>query len=220
MDFIMFTVIPILLTAMMAVLLFILGTMSSQSAISRGRSGVFTAGTITGLFAGALLGFFVWFLANMDYHWRPHAMTVAYACAAVSFLICFAPALFTLLTGKQTAEYLRQIAPTVKEIGLASFAEADQDGDGTLTTKELALALEKLGVDPKDRRRILKHIHEEISEVGHVIDSYTTTGFIFIANPKGGGIMVPTTTTHYVYGVSRSDLESYPDRIIQKYRHW
>lgn len=219
-DFFMMTVLPIFLYGIMVVLYFLLGALISQSAVSGGRGIVLMAGTLCGIFAGLMLGFITYFMIDIDYSYRSYAETAGYVSGVIGFLVTFAPALHLVLTGKQQASYLRQIAPTVKEIGLANFAEVDQDGNGTLTTKEIALALEKLGVDPKDRRRVLKHIHDEISEVGHVIDSYTTTGFIFISNPKGGGMMVPTTTTHYVYGVSRADLESYEAKIIHKYRRW
>lgn len=219
-DFLMLIVLPIIIYILMAFLLLVLGAMVSSASVTGGRAGVMTAGFLIGAFSGAILGFGTYFMVDIDYSYRAYSENAGYVSGFIGFATGFAPALYLVLTGKKTAEYLRQIAPVVKKIGLASFAEADQNGDGTLTTKELAIALEQLSVDPRDRRRILKHIHDEISEVGHVIDSYTTTGFIFIAQPKGGGMMVPTTTTHYVYGVSRNDLESYPDRIIHKYRRW
>lgn len=219
-DFLMLTVLPIIIYILMAFLLLLLGAMVASASMTGGRAGVMTAGIAIGAFSGAILGFGTYFMVDIDYSYRAYAESAGYVSGVIGFATGLIPALHLVLTGGKWAEYLRQIAPVVKEIGLASFAETDLDGNGTLTTKELAITLEKLSVDPRDRRRILRHIHDEISEVGHVIDSYTTTGFIFIANPKGGGMMVPTTTTHYVYGVSREDLESYPERIIHKYRRW
>lgn len=43
---------------------------------------------------------------------------------------------------------------------------------------------------------------------------------MWISTGNGGGFMSPVITTTYIYGVSRGDLEHYPERVNEKWKLW
>ena len=87
-----------------------------------------------------------------------------------------------------------------------------------ITEEELKKAVKSLGLDSEEMTT-LKHIKDELSEIGHVISTYTTTTLVWTPIGKGG-MMLPRTTTHNVYGITAEDLPGYQPRVIEKYKHW
>ena len=125
----------------------------------------------------------------------------------------------TLVTGHSTAEHLRTMAPVVRIFALERFDEIDADGNGTITDGEMEQATDKMRLSGAERAA-LSHMRRQLSEIGHVIDSYTTTTFIWIGDGNGGGYMMPMVTTYYLYGIGKQDLATYPARVVEKYKQW
>jgi hypothetical protein len=190
------------------------------SAVEAGRKGVVLATLLTMAIVGALyagLGYIIWditFYRSSD--WPPSAGAyIGFAVAAVCIAIC---PIHILLTGRSRAQFLRDMAPRVQPFVERYFAAIDSDGNGVITEEELKKAVKSLGLDSEEMTT-LKHIKDELSEIGHVISTYTTTTLAW--TPMGtGGMMLPRTTTHNVYGISAEDLPGYQPRVIEKYKHW
>jgi hypothetical protein len=196
-----------------------LGAMPA-SAVAGGRKGVVWATLLTMAFIGALYAGFGYMLWDVAFYrssdWPPSAGAyIGFALAVVCIAIC---PIHTLLTGSSRAQFLRDMAPRVQPFIERHFATIDQDGDGVISEADLKQPLSSLGLDSEEMA-MLQHIKDELSEIGHVIDSYTTTTWIWISVGKGG-YMSPVTTTHNVYGISADDLPSYTARVVEKYKHW
>jgi len=190
------------------------------SAVAGGRRGVVGATLLTMAIIGAIyagFGYMIWdvaFYRSSD--WPPSAGAyIGLALAVVCIAIC---PIHTLLTGGTRAQFLRDMAPRVQPFVERYFAAIDSDGNGVITEEELKKAVKSLGLDSEEMTT-LKHIKDELSEIGHVISTYTTTTLVWTPIGKGG-MMIPRTTTHNVYGITAEDLPGYQPRVIEKYKHW
>ncbi len=196
-----------------------LGSMPA-SAVEGGRKGVVWATLLTMAIVGAIyagLGYMIWdvaFYRSSDWPTITGAY-IGFALAVVCIAIC---PVHTLLTGGTRAQFLRDMAPRAQRFVERHFAALDKDGNGVIIEAELKQALSSLTLDSEEMAT-LKHIKDELSQIGHVIDSYTTTTWVWISVGKGG-YMSPVTSTHYVYGISAEDVPGYPARVIEKYKHW
>jgi hypothetical protein len=196
-----------------------LGTLPA-SAVEGGRKGVIWAALLTMAFIGALYAGFGYMLWDITFYrssdWPPSAGAyIGFAVAVVCIAIC---PIHTLLTGSSRAQFLRDMAPRVQPFIERHFATIDQDGDGVISEADLKQPLSSLGLDSEEMA-MLQHIKDELSQIGHVIGSYTTTTWVWISVGKGG-YLSPMTSTHNVYGISAKDLPDYPARVIEKYKHW
>jgi hypothetical protein len=103
----------------------------------------------------------------------------------------------------------KHMAPAVAEYALTRFADiVDVDG-GVIKKEHIEAAFEGGNTE------LLAQLQSHIDDIGHVIGSYTTHGFVMV-----GSVMVPTTTTHNIYGISKADLQAYPERISAIYSRW
>lgn len=197
-----------------------LGSMPA-SAVEGGRKGVVWATLLTMAIIGAIyagFGYMLWdvtFYRSADWPASTGAY-IGFALAVVCIAIC---PIHTLVTGSTRAQFLRDMAPRVQRFVERHFAALDKDGNGVIIEAELKQALSTMGLDSEEMAT-LKHIKDELSEIGHVIGTYTTTGFISMPMGSSGTMMMPTTTTHNVYGISAEDVPGYPARVIEKYKHW
>ncbi len=219
MDFFMnyiFLPFTVLLTLALTVAL---GAMPA-GAVEGGRKGVVKATLLTMAIIGAIYAGFGYMLWDVAFYrssdWPASTGSyIGFAFAVICLAIC---PVHTLINGGTRAQFLRDMAPRVQRFVEHHFAAIDKDGSGVIIEAELKQALSSLGLDSEEMAT-LKHIKDELSEIGHVIDSYTTTTWIWITVGKGG-YMSPVTTTHYVYGISAEDVPGYPARVIEKYKHW
>ena len=190
------------------------------SMVENGRKGVVFATAITVIVVGALyawFGYMIWDMAVTRFR-DPANYSGAYigfATAALCILVC---PIHTLLTGSTRAQYLRDMAPRVVTLAERYFATIDSDHNGIVIDGELKQAITSMRLDSEEMA-VLKHMRTELSEVGHVIDTYTTTTMTWTPIGKGG-MMLPSTTTHNIYGIDQSDLASYPARVVEKYKYW
>ena len=171
---------------------------------------------LSGLFAClalSVLGAFFGFLAGMmiDLQFRLYDNTNIWLGAVAGAGSYFAvEAIIAAFSAKGIAKGIRlqkQIAPAVAEYAMKRFASIIDVGSGVIKVQDLT--------DDSANSELLDQLRLYHSEIGHVIDSYTTTSFIM-----AGKVMVPTTVTHYVYGVSKEDLLSYPGRVASDYSRW
>lgn len=205
-----------LLAALLLGMGFFLGLLPA-SAVSGGASSVLLWGIVTAGVMGALAYWLTFMVADMEVE-RPHLI------ATIGAIIMFGVTMWapgdTLVNGHRYATYARYIAPIVKTYVLEHFDEVDANGDGIITDSEMESALKRLSLK-SEQRQALEFMRANQSEAGHVIDSYTTTTYVWISTGQNGaGYMSPVITTTYVYAVSRGDLEHYPERVIEKWKEW
>lgn len=214
MNFFMDYIFPWLVAALMLFICLILGAIPA-SAVAGGASSVLMWGLLCGAIMAAACGWLVYMYADME-------LSNPWLAAIIGGMISFGVTMYypadTLINGHKYAEYTRNIAPHVETFGLTHFEQID-NGDGTITDEEMDSALANLRLG-NEELLLLNHMKSAQSDVGHVIGSYTTTTYVWISTGNGGGYMSPVTTTHYIYGISRADLESYPARMVEKWKHW
>jgi len=104
----------------------------------------------------------------------------------------------------------RNMAPAVSEYALTRFSDIVDGGD-VIKQEHITAALN----GGNSNTELLAQLQAHIDDIGHVIGTYTTHGVIM-----AGSVMVPTTTTHNIYGISKADLQSYPERISAIYSRW
>lgn len=206
----------LLLAALMLAMGLFLGLLPATS-VSGGASSVLLWGIVVAGAMSALAYWLTFMVADMEIN-RPHR------AATVGAIIMFGVTMWfpgdTLINGHRYATYARYIAPIVRTYALEHFDEVDANGDGIITDGEMEMALSRLPLTG-EQRQALEYMRANQSEAGHVIDSYTTTTYVWISTgPNGAGYMSPVITTTYVYGVSRGDLEHYPERVIEKWKEW
>ena len=211
MDWFMDYVFPWLMAALMLALCVLIG-MLPASAVSGGASSVWLWGLLCALVMTAVCGWIAYMMADMSFYRHQWLAAVVFGIASFAATMYF-PA-DTLINGHKYAAYTREIAPHVAAFGTKRFAEID-NGDGIITDEEMDGALSTLTLDASERR-LLEHMDSAQSDVGHVIGSYTT--YVWISTGNGGGYFSPIE--NYIYGISRSDLESYHARMIEKWKHW
>lgn len=219
MDFAMTYIFPPIMGLLSMLICVVIGALPS-SFVEGGPKGVAWASLITIAITGSLyawLGYMVWDITFYDSSEWPTSTGAYIGFAAAAICTAIAP-VHTLLTGRSRAQFLRDMAPRVLLLAERYFAAIDSDGNGVITDEELKKALKGLGLDSEERA-VLKHIKDELSEIGHVIRTYTTTTLVWTPIGKGG-MMLPRTTTHNVYGISSQDLPGYPARVFEKYKHW
>lgn len=145
------------------------------------------------------------------------------------WLVLFAFALFPFLltgcgpSGPSVEEVARQWAPQVRETGLETFSRVDLNTNGELSESELQAASQSANFTEAERQ-VFAHMHEYRAWIGHVVDSVTVTTPVTTLWPmpdgNGGFYYIPMpdtqTTTTYIYAISKSDLETYKQRLEQK----
>lgn len=195
---------------------FLMG-MLPASAVSGGASSVLGFGLLTGGIMAGFTAWIAWMIADMETR-RP--ALVATICGAIAFATTMWLPADTIINGKQYAAYARHITPIVRTYVIDNFNAIDTDGTGVITDEEMDAALSNLTLT-QEQRQALEFMRSNQHEAGHVIGSYTTTTYVWISTgPNGRGYMSPVITTHYIYGVSRGDLENYPERTIAKWQKW
>ncbi len=205
-----------MLGVIMLGLCFLVGWLPA-STVSGGASSVLLWGIIAGVVMAALCGWLGFMVFDMEIE-NPRTATIV--TAIVAFGVTMWLPLDTYINGHSYAVFARQVAPIVRTFVLEHFDKIDVDRDGTITDEEMGTALSRLSLT-NEQRQALEFMRSNQSEAGHVIGSYTTTTYVWISTgPNGGGFMSPVITTNYIYGVSRRDLENYPERVVEKWKRW
>jgi hypothetical protein len=200
-------------------LCFIVG-MLPASAVEGGAAPVLIWGVVAGLIMGAFSAWMGWMFGDMEFRSDRSPRIAAAVSGIAAFVVTMWLPVTTYTNGHDYAIYARQIAPIVRTYVLENFDQIDVDHSGVITDGEMDAALSNLTFTD-EQRRALEFMRSNQSEAGHVIDSYTTTTYVWITTgPNGAGYMSPIITTTYIYGVSRGDLEHYPERVIEKWKLW
>ncbi len=107
----------------------------------------------------------------------------------------------------------------VRDFGLTYFAVLDVDGDGVITSEDLAAALTSRVLETGDRW-LITEIQNRIALIGHWIGSHRTeeTGELTDSN---GEVLLRRTfgVVHSDYGIDRTDLKTYPRRAKRAGNH-
>jgi hypothetical protein len=218
MDFFMEKCLPVLLLALLLALCWLVGTLPA-GAVEGGPSSVLFWGFVAGAIMAAFCGWLGYMFTDMA-SYRSDPRVGAGVVAVLAFVCTFWAPGHTLLNGHNEAAYLREMAPKVVAFGLRHFDEIDTDRNGEMNETEMDNALERLSLSGSERE-ILSLMIAQRSDAGHVIGSSTSTTYVWIpVGDKGGGYMSPITTTTYYYAINRADLEGYPARVKEKYKHW
>jgi len=106
------------------------------------------------------------------------------------------------------------MAPAVRDYFAARFGSLDADGDQLIKREDLDRARADKNVDIHDET-MLEQATSHLSEVGHVIGVRQEPTAVISAT---GGM--PIIIDVPVHGISREDLETYPQRLREKYQNW
>ncbi len=205
------------LMAVLALVVCFLVGMLPASAVSGGATSVLVFGLLCAGGMAALCGWVASMMADME---GENPRLAAIICAAIAFVATMWLPADTFINGHSYAVYARQTAPMVRSYVLEHFDQIDTDHDGTITDSEMGAALSTQSLTG-EQRQALQYMRNNQSEAGHVIGSYLTTTYVWISTGSdGSGYMSPIVTTNYIYGVNRGDLETYPARVIEKWKLW
>jgi MFS family permease len=135
----------------------------------------------------------------------------------ILYLVSIAGGIGIALSAPDMKRYVLE-APLVKEFFLKNFDALRSEKQDLITEPALETALANESWTA-GQRHLIEHVLTDMSEVGHVIDSKTVSGLTVI--PTGGAmLMMPTSRTKRVYGISKADLETYPERRQKKWQKW
>jgi hypothetical protein len=161
-----------------------------------------------------------WMMTQSSYESeRRKAKMGARLIAALAAVAAFFEPGGMLAHGHHQAIYMRAMAPKVSSFGSDIFDKVDRLNSGTITDSDLKEALKQLELT-SEQRQLLKFMENHLPEVGHVTSSYTNTSIAWISTGNGGGMLSTIVTTAYTFGISPSDLKTYPDRVKETYRRW
>lgn len=202
----------LMMIGLVALSCLLVGSLPASGALEGGPLAVIVWGLIT----AAVVGLFIGWLTRSLMFSSESGMLWGFVAALLTVL----PSAFVLLTGSGTATHMRDMAPKVESFATARFAELDANHNNEISDEEMGAALSKLSLTAEERRA-LEHMRSEQSQIGHVIDSYDTTTYIWTPiGTDGAGYFNPVTTTTYIYAISLQDLKAYPEKVTRKYQSW
>lgn len=203
-----------LLVLALALVCFMFGVLAVEASREHGKHWLVFAGALAGVVSGAVLGVLVWMSADVEGVRDP--MVWAWSASVVGFIIAQIPAVHALLTTKLNAEAMIERAPGVSQYALKVFDWLDSNSNDLVVEGELERALDEGG-----DKEMIAYILCHISTIGHVIDKKTSTILVPVYNSvTKTSTFVPINQTHYTYGISRDDLETYEGRLRTYYRNW
>ncbi len=135
---------------------------------------------------------------------------IACAVSAILFVVSMTFPIMSFHGMRARAVDLIENSNSLQQTALTFFYKVDADNNGTITDQELEQAINTSRLSPKEIS-IANDIKDRKPEVGHVIDQQTHV------MPAGKTCMVYTT---YTYGITSQDLDTYPSRIRDRYKHW
>lgn len=215
-DALMGRVIPAVVVSGILVLCFCMG----QGAAAEFPNGPYTviAWTLFAAACGAIVGkvsaIICW---NLPLFGRiPHFPRIMTAlCASLALAAPTAQ----LINGHRDAEFHRQTVSAVQHFAVNHFNQLDENKDGTITDTELERAGQRLQLTAEEGAQ-LAYLREQQSIAGHVTDSHDNTILVWVGSGDGNGVLTPITTTAYVYGITLNDLDSFSERMIERYKRW
>lgn len=134
---------------------------------------------------------------------------------AISIAAALAPALYFYLRSNWAADDIEN-AEAHTAVALAAFDKLIHTGGDLIGKKDLRMSIESSAVAP-DLAAAAKFMLEHYEDIGHVIKSTSKKTLV----PVGatGGVYA-TKKTVRAYGISRSDLETYADRLRKRHARW
>jgi hypothetical protein len=213
--FIIDYIMPWLFLAGLALVMWLIGLLTVEFTRQGSFSSLLTWGLFTAVLTSALCAWFAWSFANIA---EKNALAITLTVATVCFAAAFQPSFAALRNGHKLAKHVRAMAPVVVEIIAQQFDAIDNDKTGTITESKLDWAQTSLPLTEQEKKA-LAFARSQISEIGHVTGQHTS--LVTVMHLIGN---LPMTTlapvTIYEYGISKVDLERYPQFVKQHYRHW
>ncbi len=184
-----------ILAALMTLLVAVILGAAAAANVEYGPTGTLIGGVVIAAIAAAV----VWFITrHMLDMYSEFPVAGAIFCASVAFAITMSGAVSTYYSGSADAAVERQISAEITTFGVAHFAELDIEHTGNLTEKDLTADLARL---PKDQKsyRLVWYIRAHMDDIGHEIGR---------------------VSKHYVYAVSQSDIATFHDRVLNRWKFW
>lgn len=217
MGVLMDVLVPLILVGLILVLCVMGGFLATELSVESGAGALIFAALLT---TAAMTAFCAWLgggYAEMTYRAEPRSGAIV--MGVLGALCTLYGPVSALLSASSDAAAHRAWAPKAQAFAQQHFDKLDANRDGTITDPELERASNTL-FRSGEAHEIVGYLRNQQQYAGHVIDSYTTTTYVWISDGKGGGYMSPVISTTYVYGITRHDLERYPARIKHKWRNW
>lgn len=203
-----------LLIACILGMCFLIGLLAASS-FESGAATLWIWTLVACALCGAFSGWIGFIFADMEFgHARAWSLGLGLLGAVVTAL----PSASFLIHGHEIAAYHREMAPKAQSYALQHFDDFDRDHNGTITDDELSATASSLPT--AEGRLFAQYLRDEQSIAGHVTGSYETTTYVWISTGNGGGYMSPVTTTTYIYGITRGDLEGFTARTNERYKRW
>lgn len=206
--------IPTLLIGLIYALCFIVGMLASAS-YEGGAATMMVWTFVAAAICGGVSGWIGFMMADMEFN-NPRGW--ALGIGLLGAIVTAIPSVSFLINGAEIAAYHRAMAPKAQSYVLEHFDDFDRDHSGMIIDSELETAANVLPT--AEGRQIAQYLRDEQSIAGHVIDSYTTTTWVWISTGNGGGYMSPVTTTTYIYGITSGDLQGWTARVKERYQRW
>jgi hypothetical protein len=206
---------PAGLLACVYALCFLIGCMASGS-FESGAGPMVLWTLLASILCGAFCAWVGFMFADMEFG---HTRTLTIGIGLLGAVITAIPSASFLINGHDIATYHREMAPKAQSYATSHFDDFDRDHSGMITDDELSTAASSLPT--AEGRQFAQYVRDEQSIAGHVIGSYETTTYVWISTDgTGGGYMSPVTTTTYIYGITRGDLEGFTARTNERYKRW
>lgn len=167
---------------------------------------------------GAFFGFICAIVLDVSRHFD-HEFNPAYGAIIGAVVFMAIEAVIAACMAGSVAESIRrqkQLAPDVAAYVLANFERLSA---GTKYPGHITLDTLKNVSESGMSDVLLEQLKTYIADVGHEVDSYTTTSTTIIST---GTMTYPVISTvrHSIYGASVEDVQSYPARVAEMFAKW
>lgn len=187
-----------------------IGMAGANTWLANGPLAFLLGATLCSVLAAAANGLLIYVMIGNYSRASQHRVSLSFAYTFFAFGVALIPP-FVSMDGIHTkASNINDSSRITQQRLVQLFETLDTNNNGVITSIELVSAIKRNTLSNSDLS-IVENACANVAEIGHVVDKhthFTTTGHT----------MVPYTV--YTYGISKSDLNNYPERMIQRYKHW
>jgi len=148
-----------------------------------------------------VVGMVVAAVGGLFWGWQGGHVGVSPAAAFVSVCLMVTAVVCYARYRESHLRYLLELAPDIREYALTNFDKLDLDHDDTIGLGDLIRAEERVA-----DAEMVHILQRELREIGHVVQAQSVL-LPIISRP----------VEHIVYGISREDLQSFPERMQAAY---
>ncbi len=198
------------IVALMLAFAFLIGFAGADAAVEGGPTMFLAGGFLLSLLVAYQNGLFMRLFLDSVFETLTTQRAIAVGFGLLSFLIAFVPVVINRETLKRETKHIRESSLIAQQHVLRLFEKFDSNADGTVTSDDLDKAETNTDLSKTDRS-FASAVKNKLSDLGH--ETARTTSII-----PCGISSCPVTTIHY--GITKNDLETYPKRMIDRYRNW